>query len=99
MHHHELIAAPTYNLGAAADALLENFSHLDDQPIARLMPVVIVDRLQPIQIDEQDCQAGILRHCLVATAFESRYQSGHRMVEHSAVTQSRQGIGKAHGLE
>ncbi|HYD79948.1 MAG TPA: hypothetical protein VEC06_09065 [Paucimonas sp.] len=56
-HGHEFVAAEPSDHVFIAHAALEAVGHLDQHLVADLVPIGIVDRLEPIQIEEQHGQA------------------------------------------
>ena len=52
-HHHELVAAKAGDQGQAVGAFLQSVSKNSDEPVTGGMAEVVVDRLEPVEVEEQ----------------------------------------------
>ena len=55
-HNGEFITPEPRDHSACPDLLLQQFCNAFDQAIAHLMPIIVIDSLEPIKVDQCECQ-------------------------------------------
>jgi hypothetical protein len=86
-HHDELVTTPAGQHVIGADGLTQGPGDLDDEVVACGVAMLVVDRLQRIEIDDHDGEAGV---CLVIGD-----QARELLHEIAAVREAGEGVGEA----
>jgi hypothetical protein len=75
--HDELVASPPEQLVGGSQVLAQTAREFDQDAVADLMPMGVVDALEVIDVDERSAVA-----CSGAVQFRARRQRAHRAGSH-----------------
>jgi len=84
-HHHEFIAAETRDSVHFTHTIGEAMRHFDQQQVAHIMPVRIVERFEIVQVEEH-------HRAIMAAAFAGGHRLSQAVVHQAAIGKLRQGV-------